>query len=1058
MPIIIEVSTNASASVSDLARLKAAIEAAVRATNEQTDATKKQGDEADKAGRKGSSSKQQEKRDTDSLAAAFKAAQGAFGGFIGQLQREADMLQSIHGPMAETQNDLKALDALYRRGSLSITEYTAKSRDLQKQLEQQTRTAHGLPGASSGGGPSDGLSSAIQGAGAAAGPAGEILGAVTTGAVVQIGAIVGLAAAVFHLHDSYIELENQAMRIVGVNGDLTGTIQKQLTLAGQLHGSLATTMALTAKVREGTQDYYLTEKQMADVTKTVGEAVQLSGHSLEDAAGVMDRLSFAFEQGVVGPRELRGIFREYPAIAEGVSKALGKSIKDVLDMAKAGELSGNTLLNSIQKMGVGMDKTFSGRIETYAQKWQHFKDQMTVDAGQQGGLVMNPDDLVSKGLDMAKSDQLQKGAQSFASDFSKSGNIWSAAFGSSDGGSVQATKGTEDYVEKVLEATGAESRFYDQLKEVNKILRDQSGFYKGVTDAINAESAAMRDAGYKEDTYVAKIVDDLTKMNTRMAHATTGQIGTVRDQGTDQLVTDQRKLRDATDEVTASTESYGKTVVDAHKKTNEHHDGIQDLSKAFKVGQLTMKEYSDGMRALDEDFAFQYNVIKGIIQPARDYANTIEALLGGLKSGTIDLIDFNTAMEKLNGLTHQRSMSAADLAKMGVGAYSFGQDKTGKQQSGVLTFDTEDKGNPELIQQLKDMTEAYKTLNLERSLGAKFVEDQMRKQEAFNSVLGDSRTGAEKYAADLKIINDPEVLQTDEQHALALQNLKDKYTTILMPAEQFAKGVRKITEEQALGLGSVEAYDNAMRDLRIQFGTGTFTDGLSKGLETIKKETQDTASTISTTFVNAFHGVNDAIVDLAVNGTTDLRKLAESVERDIAKGLLQELEKGIGDLIGGGMSAAAGGAAAGVTTGTSAAATLMAEAPAIGIAIGSAAASMMGIGGAAGGIGAAGLSGADMDMAGADIAGFASGGSFVVGGSGPPDSKLFRFSPGEAVTVQTPNQRKQAQQSGGSTVHVINVSNAAEAARAEMDTPRAEKVYTNWAVKNRRTVGHITRR
>lgn len=1050
MPIIIEVSTNASASVSDLARLMAAIEAAVRATNELTDATKKLGDAADKAGRQGSSSKQQEKRDTDSLAAAFKAAQGAFGGFIGQLQREQQMIESIHGPMQQHEQDLRTLDAAYRRGALGAAEYTAKSRDLQKQLDSATRERYGLPGASSGGGGmSDGLSSAIQGAGAAAGPAGEIVGSLATGATIGAGAVIGLVAAIMSLHDAYIELENQAMRIVGVNGDLNGTIQQQLRLAGQLHGSLATTMALTAKVREGTQDYYLTEKQMADVTKTVGEAVQLSGHPLEDAAGVMDRLSFAFEQGVVGPRELRGIFREYPAIAEGVSKALGKSIKDVLDMAKAGELSGNTLLNSIQKMGVGMDKTFSGRIETYAQKWQHFKDQMTVDAGQQGGLVMNPDDLVSKGLDMAKSDQLQKGAQSFASDFSKSGNIWSAAFGSSDGGSVQATKGTEDYVEKVLEATGAESRFYDQLKEVNKILRDQSGFYKGVTDAINAESAAMRDAGYKEDTYVAKIVDDLTKMNTRMAHATTGQIGTVRDQGTDQLVTDQRKLRDATDEVTASTESYGKTVVDAHKKTNEHHDGIQDLSKAFKVGQLTMKEYSDGMRALDEDFAFQYNVIKGIIQPARDYANTIEALLGGLKSGKIDLIDFNTAMEKLNGLTHQRSMSAADLAKMGVGAYSFGQDKTGEQQSGVLTFDTEDKGNPELIQQLKDMTEAYKTLDLERSLGAKFVEDQMRHQELFTTTMGDARTAAEKYAAELKILSDPAVLVTDQERAKALQNLKDKYTTLVTPADEYAKGVRKIDEEQKIVGGSTEAYTNALRDLRIQFGQGTFTDGISKGFDEIKKSL-DTANTAASVLQSTFGNVNSAISELIVTGTTDFRKLSQTIETDLVNAGLRSAEKAVIDLF----STQATSAAAGATTGASASSVLMAAAPGIGALIGSSAAAMIAAGAAVGGA-------VDNVAPLVALAAFANGGTGIVGGAGGTDSQVvsFRATPGEHVTVETPQQRQRSQ--GGNapqTVHIINVSNAAEAARAEMDSPRGARTMTNFVAQNRRMIGHITRR
>ncbi len=1009
MPIIIEVSTNATASVADLAKLKAAITDAIAATNKQTEATKTQGDAADKAGRQGSSSKQQEKRDTDSLAAAFKGAQGAFSGFIGQLQREADMLQSIHGPMEETQNDLKALDALYRRGSLSITEYTAKSRDLQKQLDQQTRSAHGLPGASSGGGPSDGLSGVIQGAGSAAGPAGEILGAVTTGAVVQIGAVVGLAAAVIHLHDSYIELENQAMRIVGANGDLNGTIKQQLALAGDLHGSLSTTMALTAKVREGTQDYYLTQKQMADMTRTVGEAVQLSGHPLEDAAGVMERLTFAFEQGTVGPRELRGIMREFPAIADGLAKSFGKTQHDLLDMAKAGELSGVALLNALQKMGPTMDATFSGRIETYGQKWKHFQDQMTVDAGQGHGLDIA--DTVATLGDLAKGNQLKAGAQQFASDFSKSGDVWSAAFGGSDSGPAQASKGTEDYVEKILEATGAESRFYDVLAGVSKELRDQSGFYKGVTDAINAQRDALRAAGFQEDTYVAKIVRDVTDMNNMLAHATPGQIGGVGARGSDQLVTDRRKLRDSTDDMTAATESYGKTVQDAHKKTNEHHDGIEDLNKAYKAGQINTKEFSDGMKALSEDFAFQYNVIHSIINPAREYGLTLDALLGGLKSGTIDLVQFNDAMAKLHGLTNQRFLDNEQLAKMGVGAYSFGKDKTGQQQSGVLSYDTEDKANPEIVQQLKDMTEAYKNFNHEQTLGAKYVDDQMRHQEEYTAILGDARTAAEKYGQELKILSDPKVLVTDDERAQALQNLKDKYTTIQTPQDAYTKALRKIVEEELLVGGSTEAYANAMRDLRVQFNQGDAMDGFSQGIDNINKSINVSASA-SKLLSDSFDGVLNGLNELAVKGTTDFHSMTQAIEADLLRLMENQLLRALfGGSLGGDNPAGAAGAVGGLTSW---------------------------------------------------IPGFASGTGpegITVGGSGPPDSKLMRVSPGEHVTVQTGQQRQRSQQSGAAPgINIINVSNAQEAAHAEMNSRRGESTLINALAKNSRMIGHITRR
>ena len=63
--------------------------------------------------------------------------------------------------------------------------------------------------------------------------------------------------------------------------------------------------------------------------------------------------------------------------------------------------------------------------------------------------------------------------------------------------------------------------------------------------------------------------------------------------------------------------------------------------------------------------------------------------------------------------------------------------------------------------------------------------------------------------------------------------------------------------------------------------------------------------------------------------------------------------------------------------------------------------------------------------------GFASGGSFMVGGSGGTDSQLvaFRASPDERVDISTPGQRSARGASGGTVVNVINNSGAAATER-----------------------------
>lgn len=91
------------------------------------------------------------------------------------------------------------------------------------------------------------------------------------------------------------------------------------------------------------------------------------------------------------------------------------------------------------------------------------------------------------------------------------------------------------------------------------------------------------------------------------------------------------------------------------------------------------------------------------------------------------------------------------------------------------------------------------------------------------------------------------------------------------------------------------------------------------------------------------------------------------------------------------------------------------------------------------------------------LTGFAHGGSFDVGGAGGTDSQVvaFRATPGEHVTIQTPQQQAAAPIVNTAPAQVFIVDNAEQAALAAMRSPAGGQIQTEHLMRNRRNLGRL---
>jgi len=319
-----------------------------------TTGTKALADVAGAAAKAGKATK--EFGDTLAKTAATFAAD-AFGKLNQAFQREADIIERIRGPMREYRADMDALERLYKKGTLSVVEYN----DELERLIKTQGTMHGPVQAAAAGmehpvpksiGVGDAIEGAVKG--------GEILNLAH-----QLDEIVGHANEV---EDVFIRVTNAARKFEDASHGVNVIISEQIALAHDLNSGLTSTMDVYDAVRDGTDELNLSHNEQLRLTKSLGEAVQISGKSLEQAAGLMSKFSYALASGRIESRELKGIMREVPDIASLWTTHFGLARRELILMVDQGKIGTKDLMRAMMDDTAALDANFAKRSKTNEQR------------------------------------------------------------------------------------------------------------------------------------------------------------------------------------------------------------------------------------------------------------------------------------------------------------------------------------------------------------------------------------------------------------------------------------------------------------------------------------------------------------------------------------------------------------------------------------------------------------------------------------------------------------------------------------------------------------------
>lgn len=194
------------------------------------------------------------------------------------------------------------------------------------------------------------------------------LGGLKTAAV---GLVSALGVRELAQYADTFTLINNKIRLVTDSQDELITVQKEvLSLANETRTGLESTAELYARVARSTDELGLSQREVLDVTKSVNQAIQISGASSAEASAAVIQFSQGLASGALRGDELRSVLEQTPRLARALAEGLGVGVGQLRELGKEGALTSEAVVGALQKVAPQLAAEFEQLSPTIQQSFE----------------------------------------------------------------------------------------------------------------------------------------------------------------------------------------------------------------------------------------------------------------------------------------------------------------------------------------------------------------------------------------------------------------------------------------------------------------------------------------------------------------------------------------------------------------------------------------------------------------------------------------------------------------------------------------------------------------
>lgn len=183
-------------------------------------------------------------------------------------------------------------------------------------------------------------------------------------------AALGISATVGELVKMADASTNIASRLRLVTDSTAELARVQVVLFQTAQASRVNFVELTstyAQMARSTKELGVSQKDLLAVTKTISQAVTISGGSAQAAQAALTQLAQGFASGALRGEELNSVLEQTPRLAMAIAQGLGVGIGELRKMGQEGALTASKVLDALKNAAAQVQTEFSQMTLTVEQ-------------------------------------------------------------------------------------------------------------------------------------------------------------------------------------------------------------------------------------------------------------------------------------------------------------------------------------------------------------------------------------------------------------------------------------------------------------------------------------------------------------------------------------------------------------------------------------------------------------------------------------------------------------------------------------------------------------------
>ncbi len=191
-----------------------------------------------------------------------------------------------------------------------------------------------------------------------------------------------LVAQIVQLTDSYTNLQNRLRVVTNGTGELAKATGNLYNIARETRSSFAGTVELYSRLSMSARALGVDEQELTHFTKSMNQAIILSGASGREAQAGLIQLSQGIASGALRGDELRSVLEQLPVVADVIAKQMGVTRGELIDLGATGVITSKQILDGFKNAREELEERFAKTIPTISQSFQVLKNSLTLTIGE----------------------------------------------------------------------------------------------------------------------------------------------------------------------------------------------------------------------------------------------------------------------------------------------------------------------------------------------------------------------------------------------------------------------------------------------------------------------------------------------------------------------------------------------------------------------------------------------------------------------------------------------------------------------------------------------------